>query len=701
MIKVFKDYNDIPRSLLSEQITQWKNDTPKTHHNFPINRSRIMDSLQHIYHGKCAYCENKVDTTVDLYRPPVYYPWLSMDWSNLLPACSECNHKKGALFPIQDENNRIKIAPLNRNEWIANSATLLSEAPLLLNPEIDEPAEHLSFFPDGRIFGLTERGTATINLLGLNRDLLLSKRLQIINHYALLIINQFTLVRDINPLLSSETNELVLDDAQNQSLLHLAFDAIFTELLNNTKADAEFALLHRTIVNQFDNFLLKNIEGINKKIASFAFRQFIQKADAQSKKDLLNSTIANAILPPLFKIEQLRIYGVKCFEDTIVPFKQNNTVLLGINGRGKTTVLQLLALGLTQSEQPPFYLSEWTSVMRNNNEPSGFDIVLRVAGKKVTLNFDIKNDKVSLKSAKKHAKLLGNLFFVSYGMGRNTEPDNNLLARLPQNMPFRNVATLFGINNLVLQNGALKDFMKEGNAFAQIKSIITKIFNKAEDIAHRVELLRYDTEKATFYFNTPTNNIDNEVPLAAMSSGFRTSFQWIIDLVIRAWQTGFDLSKPETIVGIVLIDEIDIHLHIKWQRTILTTLQNIFTNIQFIVTTHSPFVAQSMSNKNLVELYLDAPNNKVDARQISIEEGSSYEVVINRLFGEDGIFNAAIEESLNEFRRFKDDILRGEKLKNDPEFVTLTNKLQSKSTELNNAIAREMHQIDYLLTPKN
>ncbi len=54
--------------------------------------------------------------------------------------------------------------------------------------------------------------------------------------------------------------------------------------------------------------------------------------------------------------------------------------------------------------------------------------------------------------------------------------------------------------------------------------------------------------------------------------------------------------------GVVLIDEIDMHLHPKWQRTVIQSLKETFPNIQFIITTHSPFIVQSLSADEIINL---------------------------------------------------------------------------------------------------
>ncbi len=81
-----------------------------------------------------------------------------------------------------------------------------------------------------------------------------------------------------------------------------------------------------------------------------------------------------------------------------------------------------------------------------------------------------------------------------------------------------------------------------------------------------------------------------------LSDGYRNTVAMVADIAHRAIrlnpQMGVDASRR--IEGVVLIDEIDLHLHPHWQRRIVRDLQRIFPKIQFIATTHSPFILQSL-----------------------------------------------------------------------------------------------------------
>lgn len=86
-----------------------------------------------------------------------------------------------------------------------------------------------------------------------------------------------------------------------------------------------------------------------------------------------------------------------------------------------------------------------------------------------------------------------------------------------------------------------------------------------------------------------------------MSSGYAAVFDIINDLIIRmeaqsGLRTEFDME------GIVLVDEIETHLHLELQKKILPVLTGLFPNIQFIITTHSPFVLSSLDNAVIYDL---------------------------------------------------------------------------------------------------
>lgn len=93
-----------------------------------------------------------------------------------------------------------------------------------------------------------------------------------------------------------------------------------------------------------------------------------------------------------------------------------------------------------------------------------------------------------------------------------------------------------------------------------------------------------------------------EMPISKLSAGYQSLLWMIMDLACRVCMLNLELDNREQITGIVLIDEIDLHLHPKWQWNVIEALRKTFENVQFIIATHSPIVISASKEANLVLL---------------------------------------------------------------------------------------------------
>ncbi len=141
-----------------------------------IGKSRCYKNakkdLHKLYHGKCAYCEKYEFYSIDHYRPRSIYPWLTLEWTNLVPSCAKCNTEKLDKFPLENESRRVVSGKIGTKECLSGSDTLKDEKPLLLHPEVDKPRDHLTFGWDGSVKEKDDslRGLKTIEICELNRS---------------------------------------------------------------------------------------------------------------------------------------------------------------------------------------------------------------------------------------------------------------------------------------------------------------------------------------------------------------------------------------------------------------------------------------------------------------------------------------------------------------------------------------------------
>ena len=116
--------------------------------------------------------------------------------------------------------------------------------------------------------------------------------------------------------------------------------------------------------------------------------------------------------------------------------------------------------------------------------------------------------------------------------------------------------------------------------------------------AVRLQIYQDEELKLEFNYKDYSFRIHTEgkrFKFTEMSDGFAAILDIVADLILKM-QTKNNITRVYQKKGIVLIDEVETHLHLELQRIIMPILTRIFPNIQFIITTHSPFVLSSMDN---------------------------------------------------------------------------------------------------------
>ena len=131
-------------------------------------------------------------------------------------------------------------------------------------------------------------------------------------------------------------------------------------------------------------------------------------------------------------------------------------------------------------------------------------------------------------------------------------------------------------------------------------------------------------------FRTPYGNVS----LDGLSLGHRTVTSWVVDLAWRLVKRYPESTRPLEEPAVVLIDEIDLHVHPRWQRTFLKHFSDHFTNVQFVATTHSPLMVGSMSDVNVVVLRkTEAGDHVVIDNEPKVVEGWRVDQILVSLFG--------------------------------------------------------------------
>ena len=154
---------------------------------------------------------------------------------------------------------------------------------------------------------------------------------------------------------------------------------------------------------------------------------------------------------------------------------------------------------------------------------------------------------------------------------------------------------------------------------------IAKWFEGFENILKRLFgddalKLSFDYKNYVFYIEKK----DGRFPLTDLSDGYSSALDIVADIILKM-QDEVNVVRTYDVPGMVFIDEIETHLHLKLQREILPLLTSIFPKIQFVVTTHSPFVLSSVENAVVYDL-----KNQETITDLS---DYSYEIITEGYFG--------------------------------------------------------------------
>jgi len=331
------------------------------------------------------------------------------------------------------------------------------------------------------------------------------------------------------------------------------------------------------------------------------------------------------------QINRLTLTNFRAFEQVEFDFQPGMNLIVGINGVGKSTVLDALRIGLSR------VLPEFTACIEKRLSFSTDDIMIGHDELAVEVNFQVseipficnvrrgKSHEMAIKPDSSQIlqpiKTAENQPLVVYFSTRRSILTE---AGLNPNRSLGNQSAAFG-DALIPRMLRLREFtdwwlvqeelLREGSKLAQgrinaLNDAVSRFFDWFTDL--RVDRTSGKSKKTTLLLDKDgvTLNINQ------LSDGERGILALILDLVQRLLQANPDLENPlQDGKALVLIDELDLHLHPRWQRMVVQKLTDIFPNCQFIATTHSPQIIGEVHPNGLTLL------KKEDDQVLAIQEG--------------------------------------------------------------------------------
>lgn len=294
-------------------------------------------------------------------------------------------------------------------------------------------------------------------------------------------------------------------------------------------------------------------------------------------------------------------------------------VFTGENARGKTLFLRAIAS----------CLGEQKDNINPNTLISTFLYKDGRCAKQIFLKYSTIKQNLSIK-------------FAAYGASR-------LLIQTPESMDSNkrnsNLASLFRSDVSLLNI----EYWLKMRLLADEKDKVEKVLNLLCVLLPHIKKITYkkDTKEGVVFEYSESEKL---VRLEQLSAGQKSIIAFVGDMIIRLWEQQPEIDEIADLQGIVLIDEIEAHLHPKWQREFPKMLHEIFPRVQFIVTTHSPIPILGMPEDTaLFHVTKDSENGiQTERLYLDIKNMSPQQILTSPLFGIESL-RSLYNENLKDF----------------------------------------------------
>lgn len=308
------------------------------------------------------------------------------------------------------------------------------------------------------------------------------------------------------------------------------------------------------------------------------------------------------------------LFHLKDFEIPVGDERHPHLLITGKNGSGKTILLNAVSDFLEQIEGDKHLTfrkyREWEQNARtrferakDGEEKAEAKLQLEESKQRVEALFG-KVEVISDCFASIVEKSLAGDFVIAFYEARRStkmlEPKTPTKPAIPRKQKPRQASTEQFLN--FLSDLKIQEALARSEGEAEGANDIGEWFESFEALLRRI--FRDETLKLHFNYRDYSFLIESEgksFSLNQMSDGYAAVMDIVADLILSMQKQG-GLTRSYEREGIVLIDELETHLHLELQREILPILTSIFPNIQFIVTTHSPFVLSSLPNATAYDL---------------------------------------------------------------------------------------------------
>lgn len=407
---------------------------------------------------------------------------------------------------------------------------------------------------------------------------------------------------------------------------------------------------------------------------------------ARAKTKTQTRAVNSSPFSPLY-LKSIQLKHIRCFEHLSIDLSSQDraqkwALILGENGVGKTTVLRSIAMGLTDETSASGLLRELGGEFIRNGQNKGLI--------EVVLGSENKDEK----------------FVISTRITRRHSGESEVKqTTIPRDFPWHRIfACGYGATRRAMGSPTYEKYRLIDSVYtlfnytSELQSVEVPFFRlqidgvKIKALIQRIETILM-LPKDSIRLSRSGFTI-NGIPLGATGDGFASTFTWISDLI--GWAMLFQMKSFNVdLSGVVLIDELEQHIHPRWQRRIIGLLSKQFPNLQFIATTHAPMMVVGTTDLSDDEIELIVLKRNDPTEVIKVRDPPRHkradQVLTSILFG---LPTSSDDETRAAIHRYAELTSRSPASSETPELVDLRRFLDktigSAETEFEQKISTEV-----------
>lgn len=324
-------------------------------------------------------------------------------------------------------------------------------------------------------------------------------------------------------------------------------------------------------------------------------------------------------------LDRVVLDNVGPFEHLEIDFGRGWNVLLGNNGCGKSTILRAIALGFCGDDP---HAQEPASRLLRSGASAG-SIELHVGSQKFVTQLSRDGRTVRARSAALTPLQAGRSVILGFPPLRGVSQKNpsgptrggapypeitDLLPLLQGGTDFRLDGAKQWIVNTWLR--AKPDRPETSEEAARCVRLLETYFDILRDLTPGVEFQFSRIDLQTWQVFVTTS--DGEIPIDDLSQGTNSILGWIGTLLQRMLEIHGQAAKPENEAALVLVDEIDAHMHPEWQQGLVPLIKKHFRHLQVIATSHSPLVVGKLEASEVLHVRRETETGRIRVERLNV-----------------------------------------------------------------------------------